>query len=111
MSEFRLIWNTTFNNKLLKPKKPFSKFEAWVWMLMESCIKEDGDEEPRNFGGKERMIRIGYGEFCHSERFMSDAWGWSRQRVSTFLKHLSATLDPMIAQNIAVSRSGSFRFE
>jgi len=101
MGAFRLIWNTTFNNKLLKPQKPFSKFEAWVWMLMESCINEDGNEEPRNFGGKERMIRVEYGEFCHSERFMSEAWGWSRQKVSTFLQHLSSTLDPMITQKVS----------
>ncbi len=97
---YNLFWSTTFQNGIVKPRKPFTKFEAWMWMLSETCIDENGDDREINFGGKDRKIRIEYGQFCHSERFMSEAFGWSKTKIRTFIEHLSSTSSPMITRKL-----------
>jgi len=91
------VFRSIFNHHIIGLKKPFSKFEAWLWMLKEATYKPEGRKKSVNFGGKERIIMLQYGEFAHSERFMSDAFGWSRDKIRRYISLLQS--DFMLSQN------------
>ena len=67
-------------------KKPYSKAEAWIWMLSQARFEDT--KEYRDFGGKERLIDMPRGTLTHSIRFMSKAFGWSTSKLINFLKIL-----------------------
>ena len=90
-SGFILFYRSTFDHTVTGAKKPFSRFEAWLWMLSEACRKEEGREILRDFGGKSRLIFEPYGALTHSSRFMAEAFGWSQKKVYTFLENLKIT--------------------
>jgi len=98
---YRLFFAAMRYHPLVGWEKPFDRGHAWEWLIFEACGKKEGREVQRNFGGKIRMIREEYGQVTHSERFIAEAWGWTRQRVSTFLRQLSNTKNAMIAQNVS----------
>ena len=97
---YRLIYGAMRYHPLVGWKKPYDRGQAWMWLIIEACGKENGREILRDFGGKKRMIQEKYGQTSHSIRFMAEAWGWSKQKVITFLQHLSNTNPPMIVQNV-----------
>ena len=83
------LYRSLFNHPILKPKKPFTKFEAWCWMLAEATWQPEGRTKFINFGGKEREVFTERGEFAHSIRFMQNAFGWgSKDKVVNFIKRL-----------------------
>jgi len=86
---YRLIYAAMRYHEYVGWEKPYDRGHAWEWLIFEACGKENGRDMPRNFGGKIRMIHEEYGQLTHSERFIAEAWGWSRQKVSTFLRHIS----------------------
>jgi hypothetical protein len=79
-------------NPLFKEKRKFSKFEAWIDMLLEAnhCNKTIllGNE----------LIEVKRGCFITSELKLANRWGWSRTKVRSFLKILSNESDPMIVK-------------
>ena len=75
------------DHRLLGPKKPYSYFEAWCWLLFEAAWK------PRRKGvvnphGARVVINLQRGQLSHSLRFMAEAWGWTVKRVRSFLQLL-----------------------
>lgn len=60
----------------------FSRLEAWLWMLAAAAY---ADHEV-DVGGKLTTVRRG--QFCHSIRFMGEAWGWGNAAVDRFLTRL-----------------------
>jgi len=100
-SGYRLFYGSTRYHPLVGWEKPYDRGQAWMWLILEACGKKEGREVQRNFGGKIRIIREEYGQVTHSERFMADAWGWSRQKVSTLIRQLSNTKTQMISQNVS----------
>lgn len=70
--------------------EPFTEREAFQWMVMEA------EHEGRRVRRGRTIINLSRGQFCHSLRFMANAWKWkSISRVSRFLKKLEN--DTMIA--------------
>lgn len=70
-------------NHWLWPKdRPFTEFEAWVWLLLNAV---HATHKERVNG---RLITLNQGEIATSERSLSRIWGWSRRRASGFLKSL-----------------------
>lgn len=61
---------------------PFTPREAFIWMISEAYWK-DGSKQIKG-----RPVTIKRGQFSHSVRFMADAWGWSKSKVSRFLMRL-----------------------
>src|SRR5262249_20079593 len=81
-------------------RKPYSYFEAWVWLLFEAAWK------PRRIGvvnrhGAHTVVNLEGGQLSHSLRFMAKAWGWrSDFRVRTFLNRLKTSAQ-INAQTVA----------
>ena len=98
---YRLFYAAIRYHETVGWEKPYDRSQAWMWLIFEACGKKEGREILRDFGGKKRMIREEWGQLTHSQRFISEAWDWSRQRVRTFLQHLSNTNPPMITLNVA----------
>lgn len=74
------------NHPLTGAEKPYSRFEAWVWML-DRARYEPG--RVRVSGGNVyQTIALERGQFSDSLRYLATAWGWQKTRVSTFLRHL-----------------------
>ncbi|AYC28699.1 DnaD domain-containing protein [Paenisporosarcina cavernae] len=72
-------------------KRSFSKFEAWVDLLLMANHKES-----KVLLGNE-MIKIERGSFITSELKLMDRWSWSKTKVRSFLKLLED--DEMIIKN------------
>jgi hypothetical protein len=81
-------------------KKPYSKYEAWSWLVFAAVWK------PMRVGvinrhGAHTVVNLERGQLTFSQRFLAEAWGWSDFRVRTFLKLLETH-----AQIIAQKRGG-----
>jgi len=78
----RKIWN---NPVLREPGRPFSRREAWLWII---SIQARGTDDAKT--GLKR------GEFQASIRYMAKAWLWSKSAVERFMDDLQSGPDPMI---------------
>lgn len=70
------------SNPLWLEKRTFSKWEAWEWMIQEAAWKS----HKRIIGMT--SIDLKRGEFVGSVRFLAEAWGWKRTKVSEFISYL-----------------------
>lgn len=61
---------------------PFTEREAFQWLLFEAAWKA------RTVRRGNTVFELRRGELAHSERFMAEAWQWSRSKVTRFLKKL-----------------------
>jgi hypothetical protein len=76
----RGIWD----HPVLQSRDPFSKREAWLWMLSAATWKAktvfvDG-----------KRVSLKRGQLAHSIRFMADQWGWPKSNVARFLSTLKS---------------------
>ena len=69
-------------NPLFKENRNFSKFEAWIDMLMD-CNHADNKWLCNN-----EMILVERGSFVTSELKLMERWRWSKSKVRAFLKLL-----------------------
>lgn len=74
----RGVWE----HDVLVDKNPFSRREAWLWLLSEAAWKP----HRRRLAG--RPVEIGRGQLAASLRFMASKWRWSESRVRRFLSTL-----------------------
>lgn len=72
----------------LKSDEPYSRREAWVWMV------EQAFWAPGRVSINGKTVPIERGQFSHSYRFMATAWKWEIGRVQRFLARLKT--DTMI---------------
>lgn len=81
MSHYRMHrgW---MDNPVLATDDPFSKREAWEWMISSARFK-DGEEWVN--GGPVVVLR---GQICKAFRYMAKAWKWDESRVRRFCKSL-----------------------
>lgn len=84
----RGIWD----HPVLQSKDPFSRREAWLWLLSEATWKE------RSLYREGRRIVVNRGQLAHSIRFIAEAWGWPKSNVARFLEALKT--DTMIGTEI-----------
>lgn len=64
--------------------EPFSKRDAWAWMIDKARWKS----EPEEVRAGNTVVMIGRGQLCYSERYLAEAWGWTKSKVHRFLKAL-----------------------
>ena len=62
--------------------EPFSKRDAWAWMIEEAIYMDGGSV--RNLNG--RQVLVMRSQFSHSLRFIAEAWGWDDSKVDRYLK-------------------------
>lgn len=64
------------------PDEPFSRREAWIWLLAEAAWKA------RTKNVKGYVVDLERGQLAASTRFMAAAWIWSEPKVRRFLNML-----------------------
>lgn len=72
------------NHWLYQEKRVFSRYEAWLDMLMMANHKDN-----RVVLGNE-FLDVRRGQFITSIRKLCDKWGWSKTKVTQFLKMLES---------------------
>lgn len=88
MSGVFLVARGWMDNPALSSKEPFSRREAWLWMIEQAAYVE----RKISIGGK--TVPLARGQFSHSLRFMAKAWGWNEPAVRRFIERLKT--DAMI---------------
>jgi DNA replication protein DnaD len=76
------LWRKVWDNKLFKERRSFSKFEAWIDMLLMA------DHSDKTHLINDEWIHCKRGEFPISDQFLAVRWMWSRNKVRHFLKEL-----------------------
>ncbi|MEI2388104.1 hypothetical protein [Breoghania sp. JC706] len=71
------------------PNEPFTKREAWLWLVSEASWK------PRTVRVGSKVVELERGQVAASVRFMAGAWQWEPTKVLRFLRALEG------AENIA----------
>lgn len=64
------------------PRRPYSRTEAWQWMLLEAAFKS------RRYQAGSIVLELKRGQFAHSTRYLAKAWRWSEPAVRRFLATL-----------------------
>ena len=68
-------------------KREFSRWEAWEWLIQAAAWKEHERALKQSMG----VVRIARGETPPlSVRYLGEAWGWGKNKVSRFLELLGA---------------------
>ena len=81
MSTFYAMHRGWMKSPVFK-KEPYTEREAWEWIISETSYL------PREVSIKGQAILLSIGQLSHSVRFMSDKWGWTKSKVSRYLKKL-----------------------
>ena len=99
---WRLVYKSAFDNPVTGAQKPYTKFEAWMWLLCEAA--HEPYQKLVDFGGKERLINVERGQIAHSIRFIARAWGWKKTRTANFLNALKTAqmLGQQTGQQISI---------
>lgn len=82
MSGWYAVKRGMLESDLLAPKGPFSRAEAWLWMI-ENAPYADGEVTIK--GKTYPTIR---GHVYHSIRFLAAKWRWSEKQVRVFIDQL-----------------------
>ena len=89
---FITIARGILDHPLVGARKPYSRLEAWEWLLLEAVWKPQriGFQAGRHVG----TISLERGQLSHSLRFIASKWGWSVKRTRTFLVGLATAWLP-----------------
>jgi len=74
----------SLSHPLFAPKGPFSRFEAWVWMVENAAWKD------MTVTRGNKSIAVPRGNLHHSIRFMAGKFRWSEKAVRNFIDALVA---------------------
>jgi hypothetical protein len=77
-----------FDHPFFKTNRPFSRLEAWEWLINAASWKPKGSRN--KFG----VIHTERGQLAITRRALAAAWRWPKTNVDRFLKRLAA--DEMI---------------
>jgi hypothetical protein len=81
-----LIARGILDHPRFKPTGPYTRAEAWLWLIEAAAFKDRS--VPVLAGRQRKMISIARGELSHSVRYLAKAWQWSTNRVLRFLGEL-----------------------
>jgi hypothetical protein len=76
------------DHPLLTTKDPFTKREAWCWLIENAAWKEHS----RTWRKDRPPISVKRGQLIAAIRVMADEWAWSKDRVDRFVKILKNAL-------------------
>lgn len=99
MSGWYSVKRGILDHELFAPKGPWSRAEAWLWMIENAAFKDT----TINLGGKPHVVPRG--SLCFSERFMADKFGWSQKALRTFLSALE--MHSAITQSVEKTGQGT----
>jgi hypothetical protein len=81
-----LIARGFLNHPLFKPQGPYSRAEAWLWLIEAAAFKDRS--VPVLARNQRKRVRIARGELSYSVRYLANSWQWSPNRVVRFLSEL-----------------------
>jgi hypothetical protein len=84
-SGYRLFYRSMMDHPHVGIKKPYTKFEAWCWLLFSIWANK---EKTGEIYVNNRLFFVEYGQMIYSIRYLSRAWGWGEKRARVFLKNL-----------------------
>lgn len=96
MSGWIKLHRSIKDNWLYKEKRTFSKFEAWIDILMNA----NHTDNKIIFDGQ--LLEVKRGQLITSEVKLSNKWGWSRKKVRNFLELIEQ--DQMIIKTIVPNK-------
>jgi hypothetical protein len=67
---------------IFKPKGPYSRAEAWIWMIENACFSDTKID----LHGE--MITVKRGQLCFSVRKLAEEWKWGYKAARIFLSRL-----------------------
>lgn len=70
------------NHEFFKEKRKFSRFEAWIDLLLKASFEEE--EVSFNF----QKFKLERGQLVTSIRELSERWGWHRKTIRTYFNQL-----------------------
>lgn len=79
MSGFIAMQRDALDHPLLRDAE---RFRAWFWLVANAAWK------PTRARIKGQIVTLERGQLSFSQRFMADAWGWSKSRVDRFIADL-----------------------
>lgn len=82
MSGWYAVKRGMLESDLLAPKGPFSRAEAWLWMI-ENAPYADGEVTIKG-----KAYQTTRGHVYHSIRFLAAKWRWSEKQVRVFIDQL-----------------------
>ena len=71
-----------FENPIIKPSKPYSRFEAWCWLIIRA------NHTDNKFVLGNEIIKAGAGEVITSQKKLALQFGWGNTKIRNFLKLL-----------------------
>jgi hypothetical protein len=81
-----LIARGILDHPRFKPTGPYTRAEAWLWLIEAAAFK---DRSVSVLAGRQRKaVWIARGELTYSVRYLAKAWKWSPGRVLRFLDEL-----------------------
>ncbi|WP_372650843.1 hypothetical protein [Draconibacterium sp.] len=93
MAGFIRLSRKYFEHNFWTEQRTFSPAEAWLDLIASARF----ESEPEKLLIRMKMIKINRGELRASVRFLAHRWGWSKDKVSRFLKLLAE--DTMISRD------------
>lgn len=81
-----LIVRGILDHPRFKPTGPYTRAEAWLWLIEAAAFKDRC--VPILAGRQRKTVRIARGELTYSVRYLAKAWQWSPGRVQRFLDEL-----------------------
>lgn len=81
MTGFIAMQRDALDHPLLKDGE---RFRAWFWLVANAAWK------PTTVSVAGRRIALDRGQLSYSQRYLAEAWGWSKGSVGRFIKDLTA---------------------
>ena len=94
MSGWIKLHRSIRDNWLYKEKRQFSRFEAWIDLLLEANHKDN------RFPLGNEIVECERGQLVTSIRKLENRWGWSNTKIKNFLNLLQE--DEMIDRKSVV---------
>ena len=67
-----------FENPIVAPKKPYTRFEAWCWLIVRA------NHSDNKFVLGSEVIKTNEGEVVTSQKKLQQQFGWGNSRVRTY---------------------------
>ena len=93
------IWRKVWDDPIFDSRRTFSKFEAWVDLIMLAAGKD------KDFIFDSNLISLKRGQLLTSQNRLSKRWGWSRNKVKKFIFLLMSEDRPKIGLEVDRKKS------
>ncbi|MGX9390533.1 hypothetical protein ACWX0K_07030 [Nitrobacteraceae bacterium UC4446_H13] len=89
-----------FRHRLFNDSAPFSRLEAWLWLIAEAAYK------PRSVRIAGKTYDLERGQLAVSTRYLAEAWRWPQTSVRRFLDTLKAAQERLTSGSKTGSHDG-----